>query len=190
MSNLCKIYGLILPTWRIASGCTILSSHPAFSVVAAISPKPMRKTVLVIQLSRFVEAACGHKELSSARKVIHFKKYLYKRYQIKTVLYIRFYANMRTITGRAGLEVAHASAHTLNELLVMLTKRFPALQHNLLDERGDLYQDIPIFVNGRNPRLASTGIQMPLEPGDTITFFSPISSGRMNVEVMRTPAID
>jgi MoaD family protein len=106
------------------------------------------------------------------------------------VLHIHFYANMRTITGQATLEVAQTSARTLRALLVRLTEFFPALHQNLVDKQGNLYQDIPIFVNGRNPRLTSTGIDMPLEPGDSISLFSPISSGRMNVEVMRTSAID
>jgi MoaD family protein len=106
------------------------------------------------------------------------------------VIHVRFYANMRTITGQTSLEVAFASARTLIALLTRLTELFPNLVHSILDEQGNLYQDIPIFVNGRNPRLTGPGINMPLEPDDVITLFSPIASGRMNVEGMRTPAID
>ena len=106
------------------------------------------------------------------------------------MIYIRFYANMRTITGRAGVEIAHSNAGTLHELLLRLTDLFPGLHNLLLDERGSLYQDVPLFVNGRNPRLTSAGINTPLKPDDVISLFSPISSGRMNVEVLRTSAID
>ena len=108
-------------------------------------------------------------------------------FTMETVVNIRFYANMRTITGQANLDVAHSSANTLRELLVRLVELFPDI-HNVLDEHGDLRQDVPIFVNGRNPRLTSTGINIPLEPDDVISLFSSISSGRMNVEVIRTPA--
>jgi hypothetical protein len=48
--------------------------------------------------------------------------------------------------------------------------------------------DVPIFVNGRNPRLETLGVDMPLRADDVISMFSPISSGKMNVEVMREPA--
>jgi molybdopterin converting factor small subunit len=106
------------------------------------------------------------------------------------VIHVLFYANMRTITGQAGLEIAPASAGTLRELLLRLAELFPGLHNQLLDERGNLYQDIPIFVNGRNPRLAGTGIDLSLGPDDTVTIFSPISSGRMNVEGLRRPPID
>jgi len=109
---------------------------------------------------------------------------------METVVHIRFYANMRTIAGQANLDVAYSSAKTLRELLVMLVELFPDIQRKMLDERGSLRQDLPIFVNGRNPRLTSASIYMHLEPGDVISLFSPISSGRMNVEVMRTPGFD
>lgn len=97
---------------------------------------------------------------------------------------------MRTIAGVAGLEISHASARTLLEMLLGLVELFPGLHQELLDERGNLYQDIPIFVNGRNPRLNSAGINMPLAPDDMVTIFSPVSSGRMNVEVMRVPTVN
>jgi MoaD family protein len=90
-------------------------------------------------------------------------------------VYIRFFANMRTITGQSGLEIALSNAGTLRELLIRLVELFPGLDHKLLDEGGSLYQDVPIFVNGRNPRLAGAGITMPLEPDDVVTLFSPIS---------------
>jgi molybdopterin converting factor small subunit len=96
---------------------------------------------------------------------------------------------MRVITGTASLEINHANARTLLELLFRLLELFPGLHQKLLDEQGHLYQDLPIFVNGRNPRLTNAGINSPLEPDDVVTLFSPISSGRMNVEVMRIPPI-
>jgi len=46
---------------------------------------------------------------------------------------------------------------------------------------------VPVYVNGRNPRLTPTGIDTPLESDSVVSFFSPISSGRMNVEVLREP---
>jgi len=106
------------------------------------------------------------------------------------MIHIRFYANMRTITGQANLEIAHSSARTLCELLTRLIELFPNFHQYILDERGNLYQDVPIFVNGRNPRLISADFKIPLDPDDVISLFSPISSGRMNVEVMRTLALE
>jgi len=107
---------------------------------------------------------------------------------MENVIQIHFYANMRTMTGLAHLEVPLASARTLRALLDRLIELFPGLHPNLLDQHGDLRHDVPIFVNGRNPRLTRAGTGMLLKPDDIISLFSPISSGRMNVEVMREPA--
>ena len=101
------------------------------------------------------------------------------------MVHVCFFANMRTITGQSELEIPISTPTTLGEVLSGLEQRFPALQHTLLSEQGRLYADIPIFVNGRNPRLAGAGILTPLNQDDVITLFSPIASGRINVEVAR-----
>jgi molybdopterin converting factor small subunit len=101
---------------------------------------------------------------------------------------LRFYANMRTIIGTPVLEVSDERLDTLRKLLAFLVERYPESAFHLLDENHDLRTDAPVFVDGRNPRLLKDGIDTPL-PGDAvISFFSPISSGRMNVEVLRGPA--
>ncbi len=98
---------------------------------------------------------------------------------------VRFYANMRTIAGQEVYEATEQhDGMTLRELFTHLTSRFPALQPHLFDEHGGLRQDMPIFVNGRNPRLF--GAMDAAIPADAvISLFSPIASGKMNVEVLR-----
>ena len=103
---------------------------------------------------------------------------------------IRFYANMRPITGRELFDVADLSGViTLRDLFIYLVERFPNIHQHLFDANNNLRQDIPIFVNGRNPRLDGA-MDTPLHADDIISLFSPISSGKMNVEVMRGPAFD
>jgi molybdopterin converting factor small subunit len=101
---------------------------------------------------------------------------------------LRFYANMRTVIGVPVLEVSDDRLDTLRKLLAFLVERYPESAFHLLDEDHVLRMDAPVFVDGRNPRLLKDGVDTPL-PGDAvISFFSPISSGRMNVEVLRGPA--
>jgi MoaD family protein len=106
------------------------------------------------------------------------------------VIQVRFYANMRTITGQSEIVIPMSTPTTLRELLTRLAELFPDLQDVLLNEKGCLYPDVPIFVNGRNPRLAVTGVDIPLAQYDVITLFSPIASGRMNVEGMRSSTVE
>ncbi len=99
---------------------------------------------------------------------------------------IRFYANMRTIVGQDSFDVAELNGDkTLRDLLGVLIKHFPIIHPYLFNSKNDLLPDVPIFVNGRNPRLETLGVDMPLEADDVVSMFSPISSGKMNVEVMR-----
>jgi len=63
--------------------------------------------------------------------------------------------------------------------------RFPALREELLDRSGELYPWIPLYVNGRNPRLWADGLDRPIGAADVLSVFSPISSGKINVEESR-----
>jgi molybdopterin converting factor small subunit len=99
----------------------------------------------------------------------------------------RFYANMRTIIGIPSLDVEDFRVDTFRKLVDLLIERFPEAKLHLLDSNDNLRQDIPVYVDGRNPRLSSAGIDTPLNPDSVVSFFSPISSGRMNVEVLREP---
>jgi len=99
----------------------------------------------------------------------------------------RFYANMRTVIGMSSLNVDDARVNTFRKLIVFLIEQFPEAKNHLLDSDEQLRQDVPVFVDGRNPRLSTLGIDSPLNPDSVVSFFSPISSGRMNVEVLREP---
>ncbi len=100
---------------------------------------------------------------------------------------LRFYANMRTILGIPSLNVDDARVDTFRKLVVYLVERFPEARFHLLDSNNDLRPDVPVYVDGRNPRLTPLGIDSPLDADSIVSFFSPISSGRMNVEVLREP---
>ena len=100
---------------------------------------------------------------------------------------LRFYANMRTVMGKSSLKVDDARLDTFRKLVAHLADRFPEIRFHLLDPNGELRPDVPVYVDGRNPRLTQAGIDAPLQPDSIISFFSPISRGRMNVEVLREP---
>jgi len=102
----------------------------------------------------------------------------------------RFYANMRTTIGRSSLEINDLHVVSFRKLVVFLVEQYPDVKLHLLDENGELRPDVPVYVDGRNPRLMEEGIDTPLRPDSIVSFFSPISSGRMNVEVLREPNFD
>lgn len=89
--------------------------------------------------------------------------------------------------GTTSLEINDMGVNTFRMLLDFLVNQYPDAAFHLLDERGQLRQDVPVYVDGRNPRLLKDGIDAPLQPESVISFFSPIASGKMNVEVLREP---
>lgn len=100
---------------------------------------------------------------------------------------LRFYANMRTVIGEPSMEVTDARLDTFRKLVNFLIDKYPEAAFHLLDENNDLRKDAPVYVDGRNPRLLKDGIDTSLARETVVSFFSPISSGRMNVEVLREP---
>ena len=99
----------------------------------------------------------------------------------------RFYANMRTVIGASSLEVDVMDLDTLRKLVAFLVAKYPDAKFHLLDEQGNLRPDVPVYVDGRNPRLLKDGIDTLLQADSVISFFSPIASGKLNVEVLREP---
>ena len=97
---------------------------------------------------------------------------------------VEFYGTYRTRAGVRNIEIAFDGDLTVREFLQKVCARIPALQAELFNEHGDLYAYIPVYVNGRNPRLLKNGLNTMLHPDDLLSLFSPISSGRMNVEVL------
>jgi molybdopterin converting factor small subunit len=102
-------------------------------------------------------------------------------------MHAKFYANMRTVVGISSLHVDDMGVDTFRKLVNFIVERFPESKPHLLDANNDLRQDVPVYVDGRNPRLQSIGLDAHLEPDSIVSFFSPISSGRMNVEILREP---
>jgi molybdopterin converting factor small subunit len=100
---------------------------------------------------------------------------------------LRFYANMRTTVGLSALDINENGVNSIRKLISFLVEKYPETAFHLLDENGELRQDVPVYVDGRNPRLSAAGIDAPLKSDSVVSFFSPISSGKMNVEVLREP---
>lgn len=94
---------------------------------------------------------------------------------------VNFYGTYRQITGIKQVEFNLPTQSTLRELLALVIQTYPALEHEILDPEGNLFPYIPIYINGRNPRL-NQGMDAVLHSSDVVSLFSPVSSGHINVE--------
>ena len=85
----------------------------------------------------------------------------------------------------ASLDIDPAGIDSFRKLMALLVEKYPETAYHLLDAHGELRPDVPVYVDGRNPRLREEGIDAPLQADSVVSFFSPISSGKINVEVLR-----
>ena len=98
---------------------------------------------------------------------------------------IEFYGTMRNLTNKTVVDLDERQFTTINQVFEWLYQEFPQIQIELLDQDGRLAAQIPVYVNGRNPRLRLKGLDEPLQAEDVVCLFSPISSGKINVEVLK-----
>ena len=92
---------------------------------------------------------------------------------------VDFYGIYRPIVGTKSIELADGLS--VRQALEIIVTRYPTLRVEFLDARGELYPWVPVFVNGRNPRLRADGLDRPLGTADVLAIFSPIASGKINV---------
>ncbi len=98
---------------------------------------------------------------------------------------IEFYGTMRNLTNRTAADLDERQITSVNQVFEWLYQEFPQIRIELLDQEGRLASQIPVYVNGRNPRLRLNGLDEPLQSEDVVCLFSPISSGKINVEVLK-----
>ncbi len=94
---------------------------------------------------------------------------------------VDFYGIYRPIVGGKTIE-CDIDCSTVRAVLNAIIAHVPLLRDELFDARGNLYAYLPIYVNGRNPRLLANGLDTRLKPEDVLSIFSPIASGKINVE--------
>ena len=98
---------------------------------------------------------------------------------------VDFYGVYRLSVGTKTIEFEVNPGASLYDLLCAVVERFPSLRDKFFDPLGNLYAYIPLYLNGRNPRLLERNLDTILRVDDLLSIFSPISSGRINVEEVK-----
>lgn len=126
------------------------------------------------------EAVSGRRESSSARKC---RRSLDGR--IKPDMWIEFYGIYRLQIGQKAIEFDLPHGSTIYNALQAVAQRFPILRDDIFDQNEKPYPYLPLYINGRNPRLLVDGLNTIIDLDDILSIFSPISSGCINVEDAR-----
>ena len=90
---------------------------------------------------------------------------------------VNFFATLRPIVGGKTVEVEFAEGKTLRQVLGELVARFPSLQAQLFDGRGELHRHVHVFVNGRDSVFLADKLDTALKPQDTVNIFPAVGGG-------------
>ncbi len=90
---------------------------------------------------------------------------------------VNFYATLRPITGQKTVEFDLPKGATVLDLVEAITVRFPPLRRELLNEQGQLWPYVHVFVNGRDAPYLEDGLNTVLDAADNVNIFPPVAGG-------------
>jgi sulfur-carrier protein len=91
---------------------------------------------------------------------------------------VTFYATLREVVGAKSVEFNLPEDPTVQHLLDEMIRCYPGLQKELLNDQGELYPHVHLFVNGRDLIYLESEYQTTLSPKDKITVFPAVGGGR------------
>jgi molybdopterin synthase sulfur carrier subunit len=89
---------------------------------------------------------------------------------------VKLYASLRQAAGTKMMDVEVHAGSTIQEVLVEVTRRFPALEKSVWKNQGELTEFVHVFINGENIRYLA-GLDTPLKAEDHVDIFPPLVGG-------------
>ena len=90
---------------------------------------------------------------------------------------VKLYATLRQIAGQKTIDVDLAAGATVADLLDAVLARHPEMKTDLLDENGDLFPHVHLFVNGQDAPLLEQALETPIASDDEIDLFPATGGG-------------
>lgn len=90
---------------------------------------------------------------------------------------VNFYATLREIVGTKTVEFPLPEGATVRQLIEEVTSRFPLVGSILLDEQGQLYGHVHVFINGRDAPYLENALDTVLAADDTVDVFPAVAGG-------------
>jgi len=91
-------------------------------------------------------------------------------------LELRLFATFRAIVGQKYLEREFPDGSTVGDVLAILEGDYPDMEDQLLDEHGEIREQLSILKNGRGV-VHMEGAATPMDDGDTLSVFPPVAGG-------------
>lgn len=90
---------------------------------------------------------------------------------------VSFFATLRQIVGAKTVDFDLPGNSTIGQLIDLMVKRYPDLRRELLDENGDLYGHVHVFINGRDVPYLENRLETVLKADDVVSVFPAVGGG-------------
>jgi molybdopterin synthase sulfur carrier subunit len=88
----------------------------------------------------------------------------------------RLFATLAEAAGDSEVRV-DGDPETVGEAFDALLEAYPALESEVLDEDGELYDHVRLLHEGGDPFAEGEGFETTVEHGDELALFPPVSGG-------------
>jgi molybdopterin synthase sulfur carrier subunit len=90
---------------------------------------------------------------------------------------VNFYATLRPIVGGKTVDFPIEEGITVAQLVNTIVTTYPPMREQLLNEQGELYPHVHVFVNGRDAPALDAGMQTLLTQKDLLDVFPAVAGG-------------
>jgi molybdopterin synthase sulfur carrier subunit len=90
---------------------------------------------------------------------------------------INFYATLRDIVGGKTVEFDLTEDTTVRQLVDEIVTTYPQMRTVLLNEEGDLYGHVHVFINGRDAPYLENALDTKISQDDSIDVFPAVGGG-------------
>ncbi len=89
------------------------------------------------------------------------------------------YATFRLLAGTKTLHIDLPEGTTVRQAVEAVVDRNPVLRSHWLDESGDLYPHVHIYIDGEDVLNMAQQLDSPLAAGAVLDFFPPVGGGSL-----------
>lgn len=90
---------------------------------------------------------------------------------------VNFFATLRQIVGQKTVEIDLPENTTVQNFVEMIVTQYPPMRKELLNENGELYRHVHVFVNGRDAPFLENGMDTIIKPDDKLNVFPAVGGG-------------
>ena len=90
---------------------------------------------------------------------------------------VNFYATLRVVTGMKTVDINIPENATVRQLVDAIIIRYPLMRDKLLQENGNLWGHVHVFINGRDAPFLDDQLETVIKQTDTVSIFPAVGGG-------------